>query len=321
MSSPAGISFQLSNGITIPGLGFGTYAKEGVKDEMYNAVLHALRVGYRHLDCAWMYQNEDEIGRAIKDFLKENPAVSRNDIFITTKVWPHLMAYDDVLWSLNNSLGNLQLDYVDLFLVHWPFAAERETDYQPKIGPNGKYVIIKELTENPEPTWRAMEKLYNEGKARSIGVSNFRIADLERLLQFATVKPHVNQIEIHPFLPNNELVDYLFKHDILPQAYSPLGSQIQVPTTGEKLIENLLLNEIARRSGYDLAQVLIAWGLRRGYVVLPKSSKPARIDSNFKAVQLSDEDFAAVNKVADGRHFRFVNLKDYFGYDVWSEEA
>jgi diketogulonate reductase-like aldo/keto reductase len=132
------ISFRLSNGVTIPGVGFGTYDKGGIKDEMYNAVLHALRVGYRHLDCAWNYRNEDEIGRAIKDFLKENPAVSREDLFITTKVWVHLLAYDDVLWSINNSLENLQLDYVDLFLVHWPIASEKEADYGIRFGPNGQ---------------------------------------------------------------------------------------------------------------------------------------------------------------------------------------
>lgn len=182
-------------------------------------------------------------------------------------------------------------------------------------------MILKDLTENPEPTWRAMEKLYEEGKARSIGVSNWTIKGLEQLLSFAKIKPHVNQIEIHPFLPNHELVDYLFKHDILPQAYSPLGSQNQVPTTGEKVSENKTLNEIALRRGFTLAQVLIAWGLRRGYAVLPKSSNPARIESNFKIVDLSDEDFEAVNKVAEGRHFRFVNMKDTFGYDVWPEEA
>ncbi|KAL1979112.1 hypothetical protein VTN96DRAFT_6839 [Rasamsonia emersonii] len=317
----SGITFKLYNGVSMPGVGFGTFANEGVKGETYKAVLHALRTGYRHLDCAWHYANEDEVGQAIQDFLKENPSVKRQDIFVTTKVWNHLHRYDDVLWSLNDSLKKLQLDYVDLFLVHWPIAAEKESREKPKIGPDGKYVILKDLTENPEPTWRAMEKLYEEGKARSIGVSNWTIKGLEQLLSFAKIKPHVNQIEIHPFLPNHELVDYLFKHDILPQAYSPLGSQNQVPTTGEKVSENKTLNEIALRRGFTLAQVLIAWGLRRGYAVLPKSSNPARIESNFKIVDLSDEDFEAVNKVAEGRHFRFVNMKDTFGYDVWPEEA
>lgn len=166
-----------------------------------------------------------------------------------------------------------------------------------------------------------MEKIYEDKKARAIGVSNWTIAGLEKLKSFAKVQPHVNQIEIHPFLPNNELVNYLFKNNILPQAYSPLGSQNQVPSTGEKVNENATLKNIAERRGFTLAQVLIAWGIRRGYVVLPKSSTPSRIESNFKSVELTDEDFADVNAVADGRHCRFVNMKDTFGYDVWPEEA
>lgn len=184
-----------------------------------------------------------------------------------------------------------------------------------------QYVILKDLTENPQETWQALEEAYAAKKTRAIGVSNWTIKGLEQLKSFAKVQPHVNQIEVHPFLPNNELVEYLFKNDILPQAYSPLGSQNQVPTTGERVSENKTLNEIAERRGFTLAQVLIAWGIRRGYVVLPKSSNPTRIESNFKSIQLSDDDFAAVNAVADNRHCRFVNMKDTFGYDVWPEEA
>lgn len=166
-----------------------------------------------------------------------------------------------------------------------------------------------------------MEKLYDLGLAKAIGVSNWTIPQLQAMEKFAKVQPHVNQIEIHPFLPNNELVQYCFDKKIMPQAYSPLGSQNQVPTTGEKVSENKTLNEIATRGGNTLAQVLIAWGLRRGYVVLPKSSNPKRIESNFQSIELSDADFEAVNKVAEGRHFRFVNMKDTFGYDVWPEET
>uniref|UniRef100_Q155V9 D-xylose reductase [NAD(P)H] n=1 Tax=Aspergillus glaucus TaxID=41413 RepID=Q155V9_ASPGL len=317
----SGQTFKLNNGVTIPGVGFGTFASEGSKGESYNATLHALRTGYRHLDCAWFYQNEEEIGEAIRDFLKENSSVKREDIFVCTKVWNHLHRYEDVIWSVENSLKRLQLDYIDLFLVHWPIAAEKETQEQPKIGADGKYVILHDLTENPEPTWRAMEKIYEDGKARAIGVSNWNISDFEKLFKFAKVKPTVNQIEIHPFLPNEELVQYCFKHDVLPAAYSPLGSQNQVPTTGERVSENKTLNDIAQKGGNTLAQVLIAWGLRRGYVVLPKSGNPARIESNFKSINLSDEDYEAVNAVAKGRHFRFVNMKDTFGYDVWPEET
>lgn len=139
----SGKSFKLNNGVIIPGVGFGTFSSEGSKGEAYRAALHALRTGYRHLDCAWFYLNEDEVGQAIRDFLQENPSVKRQDLFVTTKVWNHLHRYEDVIWSLENSLKTLQLDYVDLFLVHWPIAAEKETQEKPKIGPDGKVYNIE----------------------------------------------------------------------------------------------------------------------------------------------------------------------------------
>ncbi|KXT02408.1 hypothetical protein AC578_7848 [Pseudocercospora eumusae] len=314
-------AFKLNNGVTIPAVGFGTFANEGAVGETYKAVTHALKVGYRHLDCAWFYQNEGEVGDAVRDFITENPSVKRSDIFICTKVWNHLHEPEEVKWSLQSSLEKLKTDYVDLFLVHWPIAAEKDEKYMPKLNDKGQYVIKEELTKNQQPTWRAMEELYEAGKARAIGVSNWTVGGLKELLAYAKVKPAVNQIEIHPFLPNEELVKFCFENDILPEAYSPLGSQNQVPTTGEKVNTNPTLNKIAEKAGNTLAQVLVAWGIRRGYVVLPKSSTPSRIESNFKSIELSDEDFEAVNQVAKGRHTRFVNMKDTFGYDVWPGEA
>lgn len=314
-------TFTLNNGVKMPGLGFGTFANEGAKGESYKAVRKALEVGYRHLDCAAFYQNEQEVGDAIRDHIKENPSLKREDLFISTKIWNHMHEPEDVKYSLNESLRKLGLDYVDLFFVHWPIAAERTEDYNPKIGADGAYIIKKELTENPEPTWRAMEEVYQEGKARAIGVSNWTIAGLKKLFAFAKVKPAVNQIEIHPFLPNEELVKFCLENGVLPEAYSPLGSQDQVPNTGEKVRTNKTLNEVADRSGHTLAQVLLAWGLKRGYAVLPKSSTPSRIESNFQVPNLSKEDFEAVQSVAKGRHTRFVNMKDTFGYDVWPEES
>ncbi|KAF3036413.1 Glycerol 2-dehydrogenase (NADP(+)) [Didymella heteroderae] len=313
--------YKLSNGVEIPAVGFGTFANEGSKGETYKAVTKALEVGYRHLDCAWFYQNEDEVGDAVRDFLKANPSVTRKDLFICTKVWNHLHEPEEVKWSFHNSLERLKMDYIDLFLVHWPIAAEKNEQNMPKIGSDGKYIIKKDLTENPEPTWRAMEELYKSGKAHAIGVSNWTVAGLQQLLKIAEVKPHVNQIEIHPFLPNEELVRFCLSNDILPAAYSPLGSQNQVPSTGETVRQNKTLNEVAQRSGHDLAQVLLAWGLQRGYVVLPKSSTASRIESNWQIPTLSKEDFEAVQKVAEGRHTRFVNMKDTFGYNVWPEET
>lgn len=184
-----------------------------------------------------------------------------------------------------------------------------------------QYIIKKSLTENHEPTWRALEKLYKAGLAKSIGLSNFTIPQITELLSYADVKPTINQMEIHPFLPNTELITFCQKHSITPVAYSPLGSQDQVPGTGEKVSTNKELLAIAEEKGASLAQVLIAWGIKRGYAVLPKSSNEGRIKSNVQLVQLSEEEFQRVNKVAEGRHTRFVNMKDTFGWNVWPEEA
>ncbi|KAH8682629.1 NADP-dependent oxidoreductase domain-containing protein [Xylariales sp. PMI_506] len=319
--SAATQTYTLSNGVVMPAVGFGTFANEGSKGESYKAVICALEAGYRHLDCAWFYKNEEEVGQGIRDFLKANPSVKREDLFICTKAWNHHHKPEDVKWAFQNSLQNFGLDYIDLYLVHWPIAAEKDENNEPKIGADGKYVINQELTENPEPTWRAMEELVESGKARAIGVSNWTISGLKKLQKFAKIQPAVNQIEIHPFLPNNELVEYCLENNIRPVAYSPLGSQDQVPTTGEKVRTNKTLNEVADRSGHTLAQILLAWGLRRGYAVLPKSSTPSRIESNFQIPELTDEEFEAVNSVAKGRHTRFVNMKDTFGYNVWPEES
>ena len=314
-------TYTLNNGVKIPAVGFGTFANEGAKGETYRAVSKALDVGYRHLDCAWFYNNEDGVGDALHDFLGKNPGVKREDIFICTKVWNHLHRPEDVRWSFEDSCAKLRVDYIDLYLVHWPSAAEKNEDHTVKLGPDGKYIINKELTEDPEPTWRAMEELAASGKAKAIGVSNWTIPLLKKLLQIARIKPTVNQIEIHPFLPNAELVQFCFDNQILPAAYSPLGSQNQVPSTGETVRENPKLNAVAEHSGHNLAQVLLAWGLRRGYIVLPKSSTPSRIESNFQIPELSDAEFAAVEDVARGRHVRFVNMKDTFGYDLFPEES
>lgn len=243
------------------------------------------------------------------------------------------MEPEDAEWSLDNSLHMLGTDYVDCFLIHWPFAAERTEDRDVKLGADGKvrsatrnislshnipqYIIKTALTEDISPTWRTLEKIYRTGKARSIGVSNWTINGLKTLLKYADIKPAINQVEIHPFLPNNELIQYCMSENILPVAYSPLGSQDQVPTTGEKVLTHPELKAIAERRGISMVQLLVAWGLKRGYAVLPKSGNRDRIRSNFCLVELNEEDFDAVNRVAEGRHFRFVNPKDMFGYDVW----
>ena len=181
----SGQTFQLNNGVVIPAVGYGTFANDGAKGETYKAVEHALKVGYRHLDCGWFYQNEDEVGEAVRDFLKSNPSVKREDLFICTKVWNHLHEPGEVNWSLQSSLEKLKVDYIDLFLVHWPIAAEKDEMNMPKLNSGGQYVIKEQLTRSPQPTWRAMEELYDAGKARAIGVITgqswtLRICSVER---------------------------------------------------------------------------------------------------------------------------------------------
>lgn len=210
-------------------------------------------------------------------------------------------------------------------MIHWPIAAERTEDYKVKIGSDGKYIIKKDLTIDPTTTWRALEKLQEAGLTRAIGVSNFTIPQLTHLLSVAKIPPTVNQIEIHPFLPQPDLIRFCKAKNILPVAYSPLGSQNQVPSTGERVSENPTLKAIAEKSGRTLAQVLIAWGISRGYPVLPKSSNPERIRSNFEDFVLGEEEIKEIDGVArlsvGGRTDRFVNMKDTFGWDVWPEES
>ena len=323
------VIFTLNNGVKIPAVGFGTFAGDPPDSgACYKSTKKALDVGYRHIDTGWFYKNEEEVGNAIRDFLAENDNVTRKDIFVTTKVWSHLKEPDEVRWSLEDSLRKLKLEYADLFLIHWPFAIEKVDNNTPKEV-NGKYVIKKELTDNPRPTWKAMEELYREGKCRAIGVSNFLQSQLEDMLSWATVKPTVNQVELHPFLAQEDLVKFCLENDILPEAYSPLGSQNQTNVMpkenwgqpGEKVSDNEILNEVAKRSDNTMAQVLIAWGVKRGYVVLPKSATPSRIESNFKDIDLSDKDFEDVQEVSRNRRYRFINMKNEFGIDLWPEDS
>ena len=165
-----------------------------------------------------------------------------------------------------------------------------------------------------------MEKLYKAGKAKSIGVSNWSIGRLETMLKYAEVKPAINQVEIHPFFPNTDLVEYCLSHDILPVAYSPLGSQLEAgfEMTRETLMNSAELKALADKKGVPLAQLLLSWGIKRGYAVIPKSATASRIKSNFNLVELSDDDFAAINNVSDGRDKRFVDPM-WSGYDIWGE--
>jgi diketogulonate reductase-like aldo/keto reductase len=206
-------------------------------------VLAALRLGYRHVDTARIYGNEADVGEAVRE-----SGVPRAEVFVTTKLWNDDQGYDKALGAFDKSLARLGLDYVDLYLIHWPVAGKRKD------------------------SWRALEKLKADGRARHIGVSNFLVSHLEELLGDAQEPPAVNQIEIHPFLQHRETRAFCKKHGIVVEAYSPL-------TSGHKL-HDPAVSEVAKRVGRSNAQVLLRWGLQHDLVVLPKSTHEARIAEN-----------------------------------------
>jgi diketogulonate reductase-like aldo/keto reductase len=209
----------------------------------YEAVLEGIRSGYRHVDTARIYGNEEDVGRAVKDC-----GVARDEIFVTTKLWNDDHGYEKALRAFDASLGRLGLDYVDLYLVHWPVAGKRLE------------------------SWRALERILKEGRARAIGVSNYLVAHLQELLANATEPPMVNQIELHPFLQHTDTRALCAKSGIVVEAYSPL-------TRGRRLNHPALV-DVANRLGRTPAQVMLRWGIEHGVVVLPKSTNAARMKEN-----------------------------------------
>jgi diketogulonate reductase-like aldo/keto reductase len=264
-------NYRLSNGVNIPKVGFGTWQiPDG--EEVYNSVKHALEVGYRHVDTAQIYRNEVGVGRAIAD-----SGLAREDIFLTTKVWNDKHDYELAKASIDESLEKLGVDYVDLLLIHWPNpVALRENDAW-KTGNAG--------------AWKAMEEAYKAGKVRAIGVSNFMIHHLEALLESAEIKPHVNQVLLAPGCPQEELTAFCRKHDILLEAYSPLG-------TGS-ILNNELVKDMAGKYGKSIAQVALRWSLQKGFLPLPKSVTPKNIEANLEIFdfELSEEDVAKLDEV------------------------
>ena len=210
----------LSNGVEIPILGFGTYKIEDDKVAV-NSVREAIKTGYRHIDTASFYKNEENVGNGIREGLKHT-GLKRKDIFVTTKVWNTEQGYENTLNAFSNSLQRLNMDYVDLYLIHWPVTKDYADEWQSRI----------------KETWKAMEKLYNEGKIRAIGVSNFLVHHLEELISGCEIEPMVNQIEFHPGHNQKETVEFCKKHEIVVEAWSPLGRGVILEN--EFLSENLI---------------------------------------------------------------------------------
>lgn len=259
-------SFELNNGIKIPCVGFGTWQTPDGETAV-NSVKAALKAGYRHIDTAAVYGNEESVGRAIAE-----SGVRREDIFVTSKLWNECRGYESTLAAFDETMKKLGLDYLDLYLIHWP----------------ANKLQFENWNEINLSTWRAMIKLYREGKIRAIGVSNFLPHHLEPLMQTEVV-PAVNQIEFHPGFMQIETVECCKRNGIAVEAWSPLG-------TG-RVLSNETLIGIARKYDKSVAQLCIRWCLQNRTLPLPKSVTPSRIVENTEVFDfiISDEDMAVIN--------------------------
>ncbi|KAI9050623.1 hypothetical protein LZ554_005782 [Drepanopeziza brunnea f. sp. 'monogermtubi'] len=279
--------FKLNTGAEIPALGLGTW--QSSPGEVKKAVSHALAVGYRHIDAAYCYGNEDEVGEGLKEAFASG--IKREDIFITTKLW--CTYHSRVEQNLDISLKSLGLEYVDLYLMHWPVAMNPNGNHEkfPKL-PDGSRDLVKDWKHTE--TWKAMEKLLATGKVKAIGVSNYSVKYLEELLPVAKVVPAVNQIENHPSLPQQDIVDFCKAKGILITAYSPLGS------SGSPMMKEKAILEVAEKRGITPASVLLSYHVARGSAVLAKSVTPERITSNRELVLLDESDMKILNDYAEG---------------------
>ncbi|ODV76608.1 aldo/keto reductase [Suhomyces tanzawaensis NRRL Y-17324] len=299
-------TFKLSTGASIPAVGLGTW--QSSQSEVYDAVLAALESGYRHIDTAYAYLNEEAVGKAIKD-----SGIPREQIFVTTKL--AAVQQLDPTSALNDSLKRLDLDYVDLYLMHWPVALNPNNKSHPLIPilPNGDRDVLHDF--DFIDSYKVLQELADQGKTKAIGVSNFSIKNLTRLLEHpsTTIKPVVNQVELHPYLPQNELLEFTKKHEILLEAYSPLGS------TNSPLLTDETIVKIAKNHNVSPATILISWAVWRGTVVLPKSVTPSRIESNFLVVDLTSEEGKQLDNIHKEKGIkRLINPK-WSKIDVFTE--
>ncbi|UTH13260.1 aldo/keto reductase [Macrococcus equipercicus] len=259
------------NGNTMPQVGLGVFrVQEG--QEAVDAVKHAIISGYRSIDTAMIYKNEQSVGEGIRLGL-EAAGIDRSELFVTSKIWLDDFGFDTAIQAYEASLERLGLDYLDLYLIHWP-----GTD-------TAKFI----------DTWKALEQLYNEGKVRNIGVSNFSVEHMEALLAQAAVKPAINQVEFHPYFDQKQLRDYLAGKQIVMESWSPLMN-------GE-ILTNEVISNIAEKHGKTPAQVVIRWNIENDVVVIPKSVTPARIEENLNVFdfQLSQEDLYEIEQLNEDR--------------------
>ncbi|MCC5913277.1 MAG: aldo/keto reductase [Balneolaceae bacterium] len=292
------------DGDKIPAIGLGTWKSDPGK--VGDAVSAALETGYRHIDCAAIYGNEAEIGEALQKSYSDL-GISRKDVWLTSKLWNREHKREDVIPALKQTLSDLQTDYLDLYLIHWPVAFRPDLEGFPRS--DDDYLPLSEvpLTE----TWDAMLEAKKQGLIRHAGVSNFSIKKLKELIRHLGEDPEMNQVELHPYLQQKELLKFCKEKGILLTSYSPLGSgdrPERLKKEGEPtLLDNEVILSIAEKQEATPAQVLIQWAVARGTCVIPKSTNPGRIDENFnsKEVDLDEEDMEQIESL--DIHFRYLD--------------
>ena len=294
-------ALQFKNGDQMPIFGLGTW--KSAPGEVYKAVKEALRLGYRHIDCAPVYENEAEVGKALSESFQEG-VTSRDQLWITSKLWNNAHAPEDVQPALEKTLADLQIDALDLFLIHWPVVIRKEVLYHR----SAKDLIS--LDELPiAQTWPAMEALVDRGLCRHIGVSNFSVAKLKALLKTARLLPEMNQIELHPYLQQPAMLEFCRSNGIHLTAYAPLGSAdrpVRLKVKDEPiLLEEPVIVKLAERHGVTPAQILISWAIHRQTAVIPKSVNPGRLKQNLSAVEvpLSEDDMQAMAGLDRNRRY------------------
>jgi len=299
-------TLKFKNGETLDAIGLGTWKSEPGKVE--DAVYTALKSGYTHIDCALVYENEAEVGKALNKALNEG-ILTREDLWVTSKLWNNAHRKEDVISALEQSLKDLKLDYLDLYLMHWPVAFRSglkgfpENDYD--------YLSLEEVPLIE--TWNAMLNAKKQGLVKHLGVSNFSVKKLKGLIEQTDDSPEMNQVELHPYLQQEELLEFCHSNSIHLTAYSPLGSgdrSVEMKAEDEpSLLGDETIKKVAKKHGSSPAQILIAFHLNRNTAVIPKSTNAGRIKENLEStkIKLDREDLKMLKDL--DRHYRYVNGK------------